>query len=171
MKKVIISVFMAFFMVIVASPVLASENDSLESLLELGTITYQDDEITVINLGNDPEIADLIAGQQNSFEIQPFATGSGGSASITAGDNGRILYWTVKPNSLWPYIFQGNVNLAYYSGYKRNAPIGGDGLLGMPLSGFVTMKKNKGGYATLSGTAYSMDFSKRTVLPGTGTAY
>lgn len=39
------------------------------------------------------------------------------------------------------------------------------GGLGLSVRGAVHMKKNKGGYACLSGTAYSLDFSKYTVLP------
>lgn len=170
MKEMFLLPFIVFFSFLLASPTLASETDlQLEDLSELGEITYQDDEITVRNFGNDPVIADIIANSVTSE--QQGVVGPGGKSSITAGNTGRILYWSVTPNTLWPYSFDGYVKLRYYSGFKRDAPIGGWGAIGSSVSGTVTMNKNNGGYATLTGTAYSMDYVKRTVLPGVGTSY
>lgn len=98
----------------------------------------------------------------------PFASinGPGGRSSIVAGNTGRIVYWSVKPATLWPYSFTGLVKLRYHSGFKRDAPIGGLGAIGSTVSGEVTMNKNNGGVAYLSGTAYSVTGSKYTVLTG-----
>ncbi|WKB36750.1 hypothetical protein QS257_07265 [Terrilactibacillus sp. S3-3] len=98
-------------------------------------------------------------------------TGSGGRASIVAGNSGRIVYWSVKPATLWPYSFSGVVKLRYYSGFKRDAPIGGMGALGSSLSGSVTMHKNNGGVAYLSGTAYAISGHAYVVLPGVHTTF
>lgn len=172
------------FSLILVTPTFASEvsekDQELETLTEnKGEIIYQDDEITVRSFGNDPEIADAIFNHPDSVvgdnsvgvnenDIMPFAsvTGPGGRASIVAGTSGRIVYWSVKPATLWPYSFTGLVKLRYYSGFKRDVPIGGLGAIGSTVSGEVTMNKNNGGVAYLSGTAYSLKGDKYTVLPG-----
>lgn len=185
MKKIVLSAFLMLFSLVLVTPALANEDPDqvLEDLSQKGEIIYQDEEITVRSFGNDPEIAEAISNHPNSvssFEpnlnnkdvIMPMgAVGTGGWSNITAGDSGRIVYWSVKPATLWPYHFEGLVKLRYYSGYKRDAPIGGMGALGSTLSGSVTMNKNNGGIAYLSGTAYSLTFDKYTVLPGVSAAF
>ncbi|WP_110114967.1 hypothetical protein [Bacillus sp. CGMCC 1.16541] len=182
MKKVILSTLLMFFSLALVTPTFANENKNpdqvLEDLTQEGEIIYQDEEITVTSFGNDPEIAEAISNHPNSvrsFEpnlnnkdvIMPMgAIGSGGWSDITAGDSGRVVYWSVKPTTLWPYHFEGYVKLRYHSGFKRDAPISGMGALGSTLSGTVTMNKNNGGVAYLSGTAYSLTFDKYKVLPG-----
>ncbi|MED1738173.1 hypothetical protein P4U97_01310 [Bacillus swezeyi] len=178
MKKIALLAFAAFFSFSLAIPTFASEKpDQLEDLPQLGDVVYEDDEIVVRDLGNDPEIAKIIEEDPNSdiaeekAGIKPQAVGPGGRAVINAADNGRTIYWTVRPNTLWPFHFEGKVKLRYYSGFKRDAPIGSMGFLGQSVSGAVHMKPNNGGYASLVGTAYSLDFSKYKVLPGVGTSF
>lgn len=174
MKKVFSIVLIMFFGLLIADPTAASASEDLSDLNEVGEIIYQDEEITVRELGNDPEIAERIENHADAEEeilVSPFATGPGGKAVISAGDSGRIIYWTIRPNTAWPYNFTGKVALRYHSGFKRDAPIGGMGMLGSSVSGSVSMNKNNGGYATLSGTAFSLDGKKRSVLPGVGTSF
>ncbi|MGX9952357.1 hypothetical protein ACS9SB_0020340 [Bacillus subtilis] len=178
MKKLIVMSFTVLFSLFLAVPAFASEEpQNLNDLSNLGEIIYEDDEITVRDFGNDPVISNIITEDPNSViaeenaGIKPQVVGPGGRAVVTAGDYGRTIYWTVRPNTLWPYHFEGKVKLRYYSGFKRDAPVGGMGALGSSLSGAVHMKKNNGGYATLTGTAYSLDFSKYKVLPGAGTSF
>lgn len=182
MKNVILSTLFTLFSLILVTPTFASEKDDqeLEELSQMGEIIYMDDEITVRSFGNDTEISDAIFNHPNSVvvnenenTIMPFSsvTGPGGRASIVAGNSGRIVYWSVKPATAWPYNFTGFVKLRYHSGFKRDAPIGGMGALGSTVSGSVTMNENNGGVAYLSGTAYALDRSKYQVLPGVSTSF
>lgn len=178
MKKLFVMGFTVFFSLFLVVPAFASEKpQNLEDLSNIGEIVYQDDEITVRDLGDDPVISNIITEDPNSViaeenaGIKPQVVGPGGRAVVTAGDYGRTIYWTVRPNTLWPYHFEGKVKLRYYSGFKRDAIVGGMGGLGSSVSGAVHMNKNNGGYASLSGTAYSLDFSKYRVLPGAGTSF
>ncbi len=192
MKKIIFLTLVMLFSlaIVIVTPAFASEtpDQKLEELSKTGEIIYQDDEITVRSFGNDPEISDAIINHPNSVVadenpvvnndttgnvIVPFSsvTGPGGRASIVAGDSGRIVYWTVKPATLWPYDFVGVVKLRYHSRFKRDAPIGGMGALGSSLSGSVTMNKNNGGVAYLSGTAYAISGDQYKVLPGVHTSF
>ncbi|MFS0878978.1 hypothetical protein [Metabacillus niabensis] len=170
-----------FFVLVLADSVYASEND-LNLDLTKATITYEDYEIIVGSFGNDPEIAKQIEESLTSVTseeqslvtpvdqslITPFktVTGAGGKVTIDAGTSGRIIYWSVTPATSWPWIFTGDIQLRYYSGYKRDAAIVGAGGLGSSASGYVTMKKNNGGIATLVGTAYSTDNKNYKVMPG-----
>lgn len=178
MKKLFLMSFTVFLSLFLAVPTLASEKpQNLEDLSNLGEIVYQDDEITVRDLGNDPVISNIITEDPNSViaeenaGIKPQVVGPGGKAVVTAGDRGRTIYWTVRPNTYWPYHFEGKVKLRYHSGFKRDAIVGGMNGIGLSVSGAVHMNKNNGGYASLSGTAYSLDFSKYRVLPGAGTSF
>lgn len=178
MKKLFLMSFTVFLSLFLAVPTFASEKpQNLEDLSNLGEIVYQDDEITVRNLGNDPVISNIITEDPNSViaeenaGIKPQVVGPGGKAVVTAGDRGRTIYWTVRPNTYWPYHFEGKVKLRYHSGFKRDAIVGGMNGIGLSVSGAVHMNKNNGGYASLSGTAYSLDFSKYRVLPGAGTSF
>lgn len=182
MKKIILSMLFILFSLVLVTPAFADENKDpdqvLADLSQEGEIIYQDEEITVRSFGNDPEIAEAISNHPNSvrsFEpnlnngdvFMPLgAVGPGGWSNITAGNSGRVVYWSVKPATLWPYHFAGVVKLRYHSGFKRDAPIGGMGALGSTLSGSVTMNKNNGGVAYLSGTAYALTGDRYSVLPG-----
>jgi hypothetical protein len=99
------------------------------------------------------------------------ATGRGGVAKINAGNSRRIIYWSVTPNTAWVYNFIGKISLNYYSGYRRDVALGGFGGLGSTVSGSITMNKNNGGYAQLSGRAVSITGKQYFVLPGVGTSY
>lgn len=184
MKSIILSTFIMLFSLILVTPTFASENEDkvLEELSQKGEIIYKDDEITVRSFGNDPEISEAIFNHSNSIVknennandniITPFgATGSGGWSSITASDSGRSVYWSVKPATLWPFHFTGLVKLRYYSGFKRDAPIGGMGIAGQTISGSVSMNKNNGGIAYLSGTAYAVTGDRYKVLPGVNVSF
>lgn len=184
MKKFILFAFSAIFSVCLATPTFASETDDqqLEMLNATGEIIYQDEEITVRSFGNDEKIAETIANHPNSVSmnensiVDPFvmyssAEGPGGWSKITASNTGRSVYWSVKPNTKWPYQFNGNVELKYHSGYKRNQTVGGMGALGSWLSGSVSMNKSNGGYATLTGTAYSLNWEYFKVMPGVGVSF
>ncbi|MEK4671549.1 hypothetical protein [Niallia sp. FSL R7-0271] len=179
MRKFFVGVFVLLVSFIIADRTFASENDiQLEDLTTQGEIIYQDEEITVRDFGNDPDIANLIKEEPNSVTantnntgIGIQAVGPGGSANVTAATNGRTIYYTVRPATLWPYHFSGVIKLRYYSGFKRDATIGGMGAAGSSVSGAVSMNKNNGGYATLSGKAYSLDGDEYKVLPGVGVAY
>ncbi|MGO1470904.1 MAG: hypothetical protein ACTHW2_12855 [Tissierella sp.] len=185
MKRLLSVISVALVLLVMTVPVSAVDGESktfedeLKQLEQIGTIKYEDDEITVWDLGNDEEISDSILNHPDSVvsnvdsEITPFssATGPGGYASIYAGDSGRIVYWTVRPATAWPYHFEGLVKLRYHSGFRRDAVIGGMGALGSTLNGAVTMNKNNGGVAYLTGTAYSLNFKKYRVLPGVQTSF
>lgn len=183
MKKIIVPIFVMLFSLILVAPTSAFASETSEKAdqeLEIltenkGEIIYKDDEITVRSFGNDTEIAESISNHPNNVRsnaVTPFgASGSGGWADISAGDSGRIVYWSVKPATLWPYHFEGYVKLRYHSGFKRDAPISGFGAIGSTLSGSVTMNKNNGGVAYLTGTAYSLTFDKYKVLPGVNCSF
>jgi len=169
----------------VATPVFANEKEiqeydkELEKLAETGEIVYTDNDITVWNFGNNEEISDAIFNHPESVinesnsQISPFSSvvGPGGRSSIVAADSGRAVYWSVSPATAWPYHFSGVVELRYHSGFKRDAVVGGMGALGSTVSGAVTMNKNNGGVAYLKGTAYALNGSKHTVLPGVHTSF
>ncbi|MBM7646799.1 hypothetical protein JOD45_003033 [Scopulibacillus daqui] len=111
-------------------------------------IVYKDDDITVRSFGDDPEVSDIIFNNPNSVaayenKIMPRSSviGNGGRASIVAGNSGRIVYWSVKPATAWPYKFIGTVKLRYHSGFKRDVPLGRLGALHSTASGSVKMKK------------------------------
>ncbi|MFJ7990648.1 hypothetical protein ACIQY5_00390 [Peribacillus frigoritolerans] len=181
MNMIVLPIFFMLFSLVLATPTFSSEKDDqeLEELAQQkGEIIYMDDEITVRSFGNDTEISDVIFTHPNSVvvnENNPMlyssATGPGGRASIVASDTGRSVYWSVKPATAWPYNFKGIVKLRYHSGFKRDAPVGGMGALGSTISGGVTMNKNNGGYATLTGTAYALNKSRFSVLPGVTTSF
>ncbi|MED2976138.1 hypothetical protein P4284_05300 [Bacillus swezeyi] len=182
MKKLTLSLLIMMLTFAFANPAFANEIDDqkLDEISQKGEIVYMDDEITVRSYGNDKEISDIIFNHPNSVvatddeeetsenTIKPMASavGPGGRSSIVAGSSGRIVYWSVKPNTAWPYSFSGLVKLRYHSGFKRNQPVGGIGAFGSTVSGNVTMNKNNGGVAYLSGTAYALNGSKFKVLPG-----
>ncbi|WP_374717704.1 hypothetical protein [Neobacillus sp.] len=185
MKKFIFTIISMVFSLVLVTPAFANEQDNqeLEKLSQTGEVIYEDDEITVISFGNNPEISDAIFNHPNSVVnesgisssdniITPSSvTGPGGRASIVAGDSGRIVYWSVKPATAWPYQFSGFVKLRYYSGFKRDVAVSGFGALGSTVSGAVSMKKNNGGVAYLSGTAYALSGSLYRVLPGVSTTF
>lgn len=171
----------SFLSLILAHSVYASEEkDDLNLDLSKAEIIYEDDEIKVGSFGNDPEIAKKIEESPTSVtveesvcsggqgQITPFKTviGPGGKVTIDAGTSGRIIYWSVKPSTKWPWVFDGNIHLRYYSGFKRNAPLSGFGGLGSTYSSYVEMKRNKGGEATLTGTVYSTNNKYYKVMPG-----
>ncbi|WP_338754715.1 hypothetical protein [Leuconostoc mesenteroides] len=156
-----------------------------------GDIVYQDDDITVRSFGDNQDVATAIANAENtvsagttttnsantSSKFSPYAsikttaTGNGGVARLNAGDSGRVLYWSVKPATEWPYNFNGSVNIKYYSGASRTASVGGFGALHSTLSGSVTMNKNRGGHATFTGSAVSVNGHTYRVLPSVGTSF
>ncbi len=148
-----------------------------------GTITYQDDDITVRSFEDDATISNAISQDPNTVtatdssqesdrdSIESTSVGDGGVARLNAADNGHALFWSVKPDTAWPYSFNGAVNIAYYSGRTRPAEARGFGVLGSTVSGVVTMNKNHGGYAKLTGTAISADGSTYKVLPDVGTSF
>lgn len=127
MKKVFTLAFVVMFSFILTDSVYASENDNDLNLdLSKSEIIYQDDEITVGSFGNDPEIAKKIeesktsvtstenennSKEQNESGITPFktVTGPGGKVTIDAGTSGRIIYWSVKPATAWPWVFAGSI--------------------------------------------------------------
>lgn len=184
MKKLFLSSLFMLFSLILVTPAFASDetaDQKLEELSQTGEIIYEDDEITITSFGNDPEISEAIFNHPNSVtsaveneinSITPYGvTGPGGWSSITASDSGRSVYWSVKPATLWPFHFEGTVKLRYHSGFKRDAPIGSMGALGQTVSGAVTMNKNNGGVAYLTGTAYALSRDKYKVLPGVHTSF
>lgn len=187
MKKIITPVLAFLFTFVIVVPTFASENSeqNLEALTEnKGEVTFVDDEITITDFGDNPEISDAIFNHPdsvvsdasfgvNGLGITPYSsvTGPGGRASIVAGDSGRILYWSVKPATAWPFHFSGLVKLRYHSGFSRDAVIGSMGILGQTVSGSVGMNRNNGGVAYLSGTAYAITREKFKVLPGVHTSF
>ncbi|OVE34143.1 hypothetical protein CCZ20_28075 [Priestia aryabhattai] len=178
MKKLFLSTLFMLFSLILVTPTFASETDDqkLEELAQKGEIVYQDDEVTVRSFGEDEEIANAIYNHPDSVSetlFSPFSssTGPGGRSSIVAGDSGRIVYWTVRPATAWPYNFTGTVKLRYYSGFSRNQAVGGMGALSSSVSGSVSMNKNNGGVASLSGTAHALSGDKYRVLPGVSTTF
>src|SRR5699024_1126997 len=131
------------------------------------------------SFGNDTESSYAIfnypdsVGEDDSFEVNEkeimllsSMNGHGGRASIVAENSGRVVYWSVKHKTSWPYSFLGIVKLRYHSGFKRDAAVGCSGVAGSTSSGKVTMNKNNGGVAYLSGSAYSLNGNLFKVLPG-----
>lgn len=185
MKKGLLSSFglltasIFFFLSPINSHASEKDDQELKSLTEeKGEIVYQDDEITVRTFGNDEEISEAILNHPDSSTvstinsdspgIQPFASvgfGNGGRASIIVL-NSREVEWTVRPATAWPYNFSGFVKLRYFSGFKRDVAIGGMSGLGLSVSGSVSMKKNNGGTAYLSGRATAISGDRYTVIPG-----
>lgn len=175
----------------------ASENDqhnaavaqeTLDNSNFKGEIVYQDQDITVRNYGNNDQVSKLIDTASNTvstgtakqsvttpenpiFSNKSTTVGNGGVAKLNAGNSGRILYWSVNPNTAWLYNFQGSIHLSYYSGFQRTAAVGGFGSLHQTVSGSITMNKNRGGYASLSGEAVSITGKNFFVLPGVGTSF
>ncbi|KAB2329482.1 hypothetical protein [Bacillus mesophilum] len=74
-----------------------------------GEIVYQDDEITVRNFGDDPEVIKIISdfigntytsSSVNDNTISPFSTvGPGGRSELSATTNNRPVYWMIKPKT------------------------------------------------------------------------
>lgn len=187
MKKILVIMILALGLFDTSAFAATSKNQNNLDVLtkNKGEIIYQDKEITVTSFGTDKEIANAIANDPNTIETgiekpQPNQSdsvvyiaqpGDGGISRIDRGDDRQSVYWSVTPKTLWPYNFEGEVKLRYHSGFKRDVPIGGMGALGSTVSGKVTMNKNNGGVAYLSGTAYSMTFDKYRVLPGVHTSF
>ncbi|TFV07594.1 hypothetical protein E4T85_16870 [Bacillus stratosphericus] len=177
MKKFTLSLFIMMLTFVLANPAFANESDDqkLDALTEKGEIVYKDDEITVRSFGNDKEASDTIFNHPDSVvaiadkdeTIRPMASvnGPGGRSSIVAGKSGRVVYWSVKPETKWPYHFRGKVKLRYHSGFKRDVGVSGFGALNSTVSGSVTMNKNNGGVAYLSGHAFALNYSIFTVVP------
>ncbi|MCK2012555.1 hypothetical protein GW626_16740 [Peribacillus muralis] len=178
MRCFLLSALFMLFSLVLVTPAFASD-ETANQKSQTGEIIYEDDEIKVVDFGNDPEISEAIFDHPDSevngakIDIVPFSSvnGPGGRSSIVASNTGRSVYWSVKPATLWPYHFSGVVKLRYHSGFKRDAPVGSMGALGQTVSGGVTMKKNNGGVAYLSGTAYALSRDKYRVLPGVNTSF
>src|SRR5699024_2536419 len=156
MKRVTLSILVMFLSLFLVTPAFASEvSEIADQVLETltknkGEVIYQDDEITDERDGNDTEISDAIINhpdsvveddsyEVNEYEIMPLSSvnGPGGRASIVAGNSGRVVYWSVKPKTSWPYSFLGIVKLRYHSGFKRDAAVGGSGVAGYTCSAMV----------------------------------
>ncbi|WJQ05501.1 hypothetical protein QT236_17935 (plasmid) [Geobacillus stearothermophilus] len=71
MRKFIFSAVMIFFSLVLVTPAFANEkaDQELEKLSQTGEIIYEDDEITVISFGDDPEISDAIFNHPNSVVV------------------------------------------------------------------------------------------------------
>src|SRR5699024_7649141 len=185
MKRVTLSILVMFLSLFLVTPTFATAvsekaDQELETLTKnKGELTYQVNEFTAESIGNNTEISDVIFNhtdsieEDDSFEVihnkmmsLTSVNGPVGRASIVAGNSGRVVYWSVKPKTSWPYSFLGIVKLRYHSGFKRDAAVGGSGVAGSTSSGKVTMNKNNGGVAYLSGSAYSLNGNLFKVLPG-----
>lgn len=155
------------------------QNISMEEAKKIGDITYEDSEVLVIAFNNNEDIANLISksantvtqGSDNFYQSRTTVNGPGGVAKLNAGKGGRSLYWMVRPRTAFPYVFSGKVNIKYYSGKKRGVNAIGTGAIGSSTSGVVYMKRNKGGYAKLSGTAKALNGRSYRVLPSVGTSF
>ncbi|KIQ93120.1 hypothetical protein LH47_02828 [Anoxybacillus thermarum] len=106
----------------------------------------------------------FIAGNQTEAAS---VTGPGGTSRIDYLRGSDEIYWSVKPNTSWPYQFLGYVTFGY--GASGSVPVASagvgleDGLVDARGSGYCS--------ATLSGTAYALDGDTFTVLPGVTTYY
>ncbi|MDE3316260.1 hypothetical protein [Lacticaseibacillus zeae] len=151
-----------------------------------GTVIYQDKDITVRSFGNDPTIAKAISdnpktvtGQLTSSSsasngnVAPASVGIGasGTAKLYAASSGQLLFWSVLPATGLGYTFVGNIHLAYYSGYRRDREILGQTTFPGEVSGTVSMNKNNGGYASLSGQAVDTEGHLFDVVPDVGTSF
>lgn len=188
-KKIIVIMTISVFSVLLQyNSVSANDEDTpsnpenaqkiLDNKSLTGKIIYEDDEVKVVSFENNQTAANTINIASNTVSAQEAnnnprttANGSGGIAKLNAGDNGRTLYWSVKPDTIWPYNFNGNIKVNYYSGKVRNQAIGGFGALHQTLSGYMTMKKNKGGSAKLTGTAVNTNGVSYRVLPSVQVAF
>ncbi|PTH21743.1 hypothetical protein [Staphylococcus arlettae] len=155
------------------------QNVTMEEAKKIGDITYEDNEVLVISFNNNEEIANLISksdntvtqGSDNFYQSRTTVNGPAGVAKINSGNNGRSLYWMVRPRTAFPYLFSGKVNIKYYSDKKRVVNAIGTGAIGSSTSGVVYMKRNKGSYAKLSGTAKALNGRSYRVLPSVGTSF
>lgn len=95
------------------------QNVTMEEAKKIGDITYEDNEVLVISFNNNEEIANLISksdnkvtqGSDNFYHSRTTVNGPAGVAKINAGNNGRSLYWMVRPRTAFPYLFSGKVNI------------------------------------------------------------
>lgn len=178
MKKLLVSIGLIFLFLTGSTPVKAVEINKNDFDYE---IVYQDEEITVGSFGNNEDFAKVLENSPTSITVSseninqddsnsgivPFKTvsGPGGVVTLDSSDNKRTIYWTVKPSTAWPWIFEGNLELQYFSGYRRNVDLTGAGVLGSYTGGFVELNAHKGGTARLTGTAYDLRGDKFTVVP------
>ncbi|WP_199427140.1 hypothetical protein [Thermaerobacillus caldiproteolyticus] len=106
----------------------------------------------------------FIAGNQTEAAS---AIGPGGTSTIDYLSGSDKIYWSVKPNTSWPYQFQGYVTFGY--GASGSVPVAS---LGVGLRGGLVDARGSGFCsATLNGTAYALDGSTFTVLPRVTTYY
>lgn len=113
------------------------------------------------------QFSDDLLIQENIIGITPFktVTGPGGVVTLDMSVNNRTIYWSVKPATNWPWIFAGNLNLHYFSGFKRTVMISGSGAMGSRTSGYITLNAHNGGTVRMTGTATSLNGSNYQVMP------
>lgn len=180
MKKILsIIVALAFFFVGGEVVQAAESLDDVDINDYEHEVIYEDEEITVGSFGNNEEIAEMLENSPTSVasydflnnsdsDITPFSTGTGpGGVSridVATSDN-RTIFWSVTPATNWPYVFEGAIELRYFSGFSRDALITGAGAIGSTASGYITLNAHNGGTATLTGNAYDATFARYAVVP------
>lgn len=149
---------------------------TFEDAKKLGEITYQDNEVFMVSFGNNEHIAQLIAKEKNTVmttlpnvRARSSVSGPGGTARINGSGDRRQIFWSVKPNTTYPWAFKGNINIKFNSGRNSDFGVYGTGALGSSYSGYIGLVPNNGGYAKLTGYAESIDGYGYNVLPGVGT--
>ena len=96
-------------------------------------------------------------------------TGPGGTSRLNYLSSAKLLDWSVKPATSWPYRFSGGITFSgSISGYTAVSGTGfgteGD---------TVNARGSKGQYvyASLTGTATDLDGGRFVTMPGVGTSY
>ncbi|MFF0653498.1 hypothetical protein ACFYTB_20595 [Bacillus velezensis] len=165
MKKLLSGLLVVAFSLGLYSPSASAEEN----------VAYEDDNFVVttsdspVNSG----VGHFIIPEKNKsdFSTQGTAIGNGGKATLNSSNDRRRIYWSVKPKTWGPYLFQGKLKLRYYSGYKRDALISAWGALGSTASGVEYLNKNNGGKVYMSGKAVTTSGSIYGVLPSFSIAF
>ena len=97
-------------------------------------------------------------------------SGKGGVSRLDCFAGG--LRWEVRPDTLWPYEFVGQITYTRSKLSKYPFPVSGVGALHSWTSGSApATATGKGSTATLTGTAYAINGSKFVTLPNCKVAY
>ncbi|HHW37963.1 MAG TPA: hypothetical protein GXX18_12075 [Bacillales bacterium] len=89
--------------------------------------------------------------------IQPLKTfkGDGGTSGLDFGSTGNIINWRIKPATLEPWVFAGELRVYYGGSLWKSYDLTGAGVLGSTASDTIELGSMKTGQYTfrLSGTA------------------
>jgi len=93
--------------------------------------------------------------------------GSGGRSTIDYMSSAKLITWSVRPDTNWPYEFFGSIIFGGNASGSVSLWEQGFGYEG----GEVSAKGKGYCTATLTGTAYALNGNAYVVMPGVSTAY